>query len=773
MTTRHPSLRRLATLGAAAALAVGLLAAPVAAAPAGSPGPTTSTPAADHTARVVIARGRVVASRAAAAAHGVQRHGRSLGLLRPAGPTSLPTSRPGASLKTRTLSVASLAVTQAPVSVSPIAGNDDTTDNLNLEPPDPWVAASSTDIVHSTNGLIRMFNRAGATRLAIPTWTLFALGPTEFDSDPRILWDPAHGRWVGVLLSWTESVSVPDCTQPAPPAPPVPCVQDGFLNVAVSETADPTGSWQVFAYSFRDESDPTNHATLPDFPGIASSADKVVLSANEFSDVTSTYLGTSIVVLAWADLLASASPAPVLWTHPDPTLFTIRPARLASAGSDVPLVAEDMTHGDLMYASLSGSSPVDPTGAWTDLSDPSAASPTPGFCFTRPPRQPGSPATITDAVDERPTDAVWSHGRLALVSTCAIGNDYARVTQLDTTVSPPVPLDDVLIGGAGGADAYLGGIGFATDGTLFLSYTQSSVGEFPSTYAAAFRAGAWSSPVRVSAGSTTYDGGRWGDFTGVALDPAGTAAVWQANETPNADGDWRTLVTRLVLDLVPPVAGAPKQSLVTGSTLGGTTLPVRVTWSATDPGSGVAGTQLYCDVGHHGLAGCASTTHQYATRSERWKRSYEAGVDSSYGYAIVARDAYGSRSPRHVGTTLTPTVFEQNSAHITWRGSWVNATGPASVYSGGSARSTSRVGASATFRASGRSFGFVTRLGPARGKAKVYVDGVLATTLTLTSGRTRGRNLAWAFTFGRSGTHTIRVVAASGRVDVDAFVVLR
>jgi hypothetical protein len=53
------------------------------------------------------------------------------------------------------------------------------------------------------------------------------------------------------------------------------------------------------------------------------------------------------------------------------------------------------------------------------------------------------------------------------------------------------------------------------------------------------------------------------------------------------------------------------------------------------------------------------------------------------------------------------------------------------------------------------------------------VDGVLATTLTLTSGRTRGRNLAWAFTFGRSGTHTIRVVAASGRVDVDAFVVLR
>jgi hypothetical protein len=769
MTSRHSSLRRLASLAAAAALAAGLLASPVVAAPARPTAPTTAASAGGQTGRAVIARGRVVASRAAAASVGVQRRGRSLGLLRPARPAEAA----GPTLRPRTPAVAPLSATRAPASVSPIAGNDDTTDQLNLEPPDPWVAASSTDIVHSTNGLIRMFSRTGATRLAIPTWALFALGPTEYDSDPRVLWDPAHGRWVGVLLSWTESFSVPGCSLRATPAPPLPCVKDGFLNVAVSETTDPTGAWQVFAYSFRDQTDPTNHATLPDFPGIASSADKVVLAANEFSDVAGSYLGTSIVVLAWADLLSSASPAPVLWTHPDPTLFTIRPARLASAGSDVPLVAEDMTHGDLMYASLTGSVPADPTGGWTDLSDASAASPTPTFCFTRQPRQPGLPPTISDAVDERPTDAVWSNGRLALVSTCAIGNDYVRVTQLDTTVSPPVPLDDVLMGGAGGADAYLGGIGYSTDGTLFLSYTQSSAGEFPSTYAAAFRAGAWSSPVRVRAGSTSYDGGRWGDFTGVALDPAGTAAVWQANETPNADGDWQTQVTRLVLDLVPPVAGAPKQALVTGSTLGTSTLPVRITWSATDPGSGVAATQVNCDVRHGGLAACATTTHLSVTRSERWKRSYQVAADSSYGYAIVARDAYGSRSPRRIGSTLTPTVYEQNSAHITWRGSWLTATGTASGYSGGSTRRTSRVGASATFITSGRSFGFVTSLGPAGGRARIYADGVLATTLTLTNSRVRTRDIAWTTTFARSGTHTIRVVVVSGRVDVDAFVVLR
>ncbi len=53
------------------------------------------------------------------------------------------------------------------------------------------------------------------------------------------------------------------------------------------------------------------------------------------------------------------------------------------------------------------------------------------------------------------------------------------------------------------------------------------------------------------------------------------------------------------------------------------------------------------------------------------------------------------------------------------------------------------------------------------------MDGVLKTTLTLTSSTIKARNIAYTITFGSSGTHTIRVVVARGRVDVEAFVVLR
>ncbi|MFN8631413.1 MAG: hypothetical protein U0838_14180 [Chloroflexota bacterium] len=83
------------------------------------------------------------------------------------------------------------------------------------------------------------------------------------------------------------------------------------------------------------------------------------------------------------------------------------------------------------------------------------------------------------------------------------------------------------------------------------------------------------------------------------------------------------------------------------------------------------------------------------------------------------------------------------------------------------------MGAYAFLKTTGSSFGFVTTKGSAYGKAKVYVDGKLKTTLNLKSSVTKYRNLAYVISFATSGSHTIKIVVASGRVDVDAFVVLR
>ena len=86
-------------------------------------------------------------------------------------------------------------------------------------------------------------------------------------------------------------------------------------------------------------------------------------------------------------------------------------------------------------------------------------------------------------------------------------------------------------------------------------------------------------------------------------------------------------------------------------------------------------------------------------------------------------------------------------------------------------------GANARFLFTGRGVGFVTTLGPNRGKARILINGSLVRTIDLSASTTIERVLAWQQTWASSATRTIKVVVVGTdlrpRVDVDAFVVLR
>ncbi len=229
-------------------------------------------------------------------------------------------------------------------------------------------------------------------------------------------------------------------------------------------------------------------------------------------------------------------------------------------------------------------------------------------------------------------------------------------------------------------------------------------------------------------------------------------------------------MSRIAYDLVSPAATGPTQALVTGSTLGTYTVPVRVAWTASDAGSGVVRTNLKLDEFGIGFVPAGSSTGLAVTRSHYWKPS-SSSDDFSYKYEAQAVDAYGNTGAEVPGSDLSPVVYQQNTSQVTYSGSW--HTSSSASYSGSSVKYSSTAGASASFKVSGRSFAFVTTRASTRGKVKVYVDGTLKTTLTLTSSTTKYRNLAYAITFSSSATHTIKLVVKSGRVDVDAFAVLR
>jgi hypothetical protein len=75
----------------------------------------------------------------------------------------------------------------------------------------------------------------------------------------------------------------------------------------------------------------------------------------------------------------------------------------------------------------------------------------------------------------------------------------------------------------------------------------------------------------------------------------------------------------------------------------------------------------------------------------------------------------------------------------------------------------------------GRSIEWVSRKGPARGKAQIYINGVLKATVDLYASSYQNQRVVWAANYSTSTTRTIsiRVLGTSGRprVDLDAFVV--
>jgi hypothetical protein len=743
--TRPAHCRRLVALAGTVAVLASLLVAPATAAQ-----PPGAARAAGH----VEIRGAIAARQAARAARGIVRPVSALApLQRELNAGRAPSVRPrGASVRPR-------GPLLIPVQAQVIEGIGDVRDGLDVQPPDPWVAASSTHLVQSTNGMVRMYNRAGTTLLSLPTWALWGLAPDELDADPRIIWDSQHARWVGVLLSW---------------------VDDGlggalysYLNLAVSDGADPTGTWQVFSFGYEDTVGAT---TFPDYPGISSSSDKVVLTANEFTADMGTFVGASVLVVTWSDLLTGVAPAPPVWTYAEDyaSYFAIRPAIIqrgpsSPAVSDIHLVAEGAA-GDIVWAKLSGTGTAEPV-----FQPISGIASVPGFSDPLDvvdPTQPGGD-TLTEGVDERPTDAVYRDGRLALVSTWGDGADNSvRVTVFNAAVNPPAFAggdDDRYIGNPG-TSCFHGGIGFSGDGTLFTSYTCSSPVQYLSTYAAAYRAGAWSAPALIHEGTAVYASERWGDYVGVALDPAGTAAVWQSNAIADASGSWVTQVSRLVLDTTPPIVSAPNQGLVTGTTLGRYTVPVRVSWTASDPGSGVAASLLQANQWSSGLYPSGSFTGVSTVRNHYWKWYSDTNTDASMAYAVTGVDAYGTASGAMTGSSLSPLVYEETNS-ATYTGTW--GTSSSTSFNDGKAKYSSTAGATVTFRAYGRAFGFVTYRASNRGKVKVYLDGVYKTTLTLTSSTLKTHNLAYVTNFATSGTHSIKLVVVSGRVDVDAFVVLK
>jgi hypothetical protein len=235
----------------------------------------------------------------------------------------------------------------------------------------------------------------------------------------------------------------------------------------------------------------------------------------------------------------------------------------------------------------------------------------------------------------------------------------------------------------------------------------------------------------------------------------------------DAAGNWSTVATdTIVLDTVVPTATAPTNRLVNGSAISAGRTTVRLGWTGSDATSGIDRYELSQSTDGGGWT--AVSTSLTTTSLDR-----ALAHGHTYSFRVRAVDTAGNIGSWMTGPVFRLTHYGESSASVKYSSTWSTST--SSVYWGGKAKASSQAGAKASLTFTGRSVELVSRKGPARGKAQIYINGVLKATIDLYASSYLNQRVVWTGSWSSSATRTItvRVVGTPGRprIDLDAFVV--
>ncbi len=470
--------------------------------------------------------------------------------------------------KTGGPSSAQLASTSAMV-VFPGPGESDTT----YIPPDSQIAAGPNDVVVAINALLAIYDKSGKLVNGMQPLSLFfgGLGVTGQIFDPRLLYDQADGRFV---LSAAD-VDMTNFTS-------------GDVLLAVSATSDPTGTWYKYAINFMGRNAANTANTFPDFPGLGLSPTAIYLTSNQFELNAQCIGGTQSEGCTFSDAWIKVIGLPALLVG-NSTLsitsfkqvqtadafpaFGIQPALSYGTPGAEFLVATDFsanpsTKLNLFSITTSGT----PALTTADLTVPS---------MTIPPNAPQPSSNnliITD--DFRILNAVWSNGSLWCGQNVSgsSGPSVARWYQIALTdLTSPTVTQSGDVSGVGAA--YYPELGVESDGTAAMTFTTSSPYVFAS---AAYTerlptdpTGTMESYAVYFAGLGPYDeqvGNRWGDYSGLSLDPAGTSFWGFAEYAGTPDPNFGTEIAQIT---GPPALGVSPASIAFNQVLIGRVSPAQ------------------------------------------------------------------------------------------------------------------------------------------------------------------------------------------------------
>jgi hypothetical protein len=222
-------------------------------------------------------------------------------------------------------------------------------------------------------------------------------------------------------------------------------------------------------------------------------------------------------------------------------------------------------------------------------------------------------------------------------------------------------------------------------------------------------------------------------------------------------------------DPTAPITSAPVYHLVRPSALSAdvpATIPVLTRWSASDPDDAIASYQVQMKI-NGGPWSPVSLTSPTSTSV-----TIRQTIGASFAFRVRAKDTFGNLGSWEVGPTRAVNGFQESS--LTYNGTWTSAS-PATAWEGG-VKDTTESAASAVFSFNGDHIAWIGAMGPRFGSARVYLDGVLRSTVNCNSPTLLRRRVLLKYRWPTVGTHRIRIVniatAGHPKTEVDGLVTL-
>lgn len=513
-------------------------------------------------------------------------------------------------------------------------------------PPDTHGDVGPNHYIQSVNSSIKITDKSGNTLSGPTTYNSFfaPMGPTtpcganQNDGDGFVFYDHLADRWV-----------VSDFAFPAFPG------VSFYQCVGVSKTSDPvSGGWYLYAVQV----DPNNPNYLGDYPKFGLWPDAYYFSVNLFSNNT-TFNGVRVFALPRNDLINGTS-----GPNGGAIAFTIDPSTLGDAYSLVPgtfrtgsnppagrpeyFLAVDSPSADVVQTKVhvwrfhaDFTTPANSTFGVGANHAPDGDITVAGFVdayttTTLIVPQNGTTRKLDTLGDKLMTPLVYQNlgGTESLWVSQTVNNNNngtgptgIRWYQFDFTgdVIPANPVQQqTFTNGGDGLWRWMPSISLDANGNMAIGYTVSSATSEPSIRYAGRLA---SDPLgtlaqgeaimQAGGGHQTSSSGRWGDYSGLGIDPSDNLTFWHTNEYYSATSGaaWNTRIGKFKFPVAPvpvsavsrkthggagtfdinlPLTGNPGIEDRTGATPGDHTIivnfavPVTVTAASVSSGTGTA-----------------------------------------------------------------------------------------------------------------------------------------------------------------------------------------